>query len=79
VAHATRSYDDSGSKVGKVRKGVHAFSCQSDLGRSQTSGGVTSGWWARTDDDRGNSGVWISDAFIRGATNDQPLPGLPTC
>ncbi|MER6536073.1 protein kinase [Streptomyces sp900105755] len=74
-----KSYTADGAKAGKVRQGVHAFSCQADLGRRETHGRRTNVWWARTDDDKGNTGVYISDVYIEGGTNDEPLPGLPVC
>lgn len=79
LVHGAKSYDDAGTKVGRVGKGAHPFFCQSDQGRRVTRGAVTSLWWARTDDDKGNSGVWISVVFIQGSASDQPLTGLPTC
>ncbi|MFK0156262.1 protein kinase [Streptomyces sp. NPDC090493] len=74
-----KSYTADGVKVGKVRQGVHSFYCQADLGRRETHGRRTNVWWAETDDDKGNTGVYISDVYIKGGTNDEPLPGLPVC
>ncbi|MFF7473068.1 protein kinase [Streptomyces sp. NPDC008092] len=74
-----KSYTADGVKAGKVRQGVHAFYCQADLGRRETHGQRTNVWWALTDDDKGNTGVYISDVYIKGGTNDEPLPGLPVC
>ncbi|MEU6192460.1 protein kinase [Streptomyces sp. NPDC047061] len=74
-----KSYTADGVKVGKVRKGAHSFYCQVDLGRRETHGQRTNVWWAQTDDDKGNTGVYISDVYIKGGTNDEPLPGLPVC
>jgi hypothetical protein len=79
VVKAAKSFDDDGNKVGTVGKGVRSFSCQADLGRSRTRAGVTTTWWARTDDDSGNSGVWITDAVLQGAVSGEPVSGLPTC
>ncbi|MFC8826399.1 hypothetical protein ACFT9I_13785 [Streptomyces sp. NPDC057137] len=28
---------------------------------------------------RGNTNVFVSDVYISGGDNDQPLPGLPVC
>ncbi|MER5791256.1 serine/threonine-protein kinase [Streptomyces sp. NPDC001980] len=74
-----KSYTADGVKVGKVRQGVHSFYCQVDLGRRETHGRRTNVWWAETDDDKGNTGVYISDVYIKGGENDEPLPGLPVC
>ncbi|MEU9339798.1 serine/threonine-protein kinase [Streptomyces sp. NPDC048278] len=74
-----KSYTADGAKAGRVRQGAHAFYCQADLGRRETHGQRTNVWWALTDDDKGNTGVYISDVYIKGGTNDEPLPGLPAC
>ncbi|MFD4507837.1 protein kinase [Streptomyces sp. NPDC058457] len=74
-----KSYTADGVKVGKVRQGVHSFYCQVDLGRRETHGRRTNVWWAETDDDKGNTGVYISDVYIKGGSNDEPVPGLPVC
>ncbi|MGW3444446.1 protein kinase domain-containing protein [Streptomyces sp. NPDC001076] len=74
-----KSYTADGVKVGKVRQGVHSFYCQVDLGRRETHAQRTNVWWAETDDDKGNTGVYISDVYIEGGENDEPLPGLPVC
>ncbi|MEV7976595.1 protein kinase [Streptomyces sp. NPDC086519] len=74
-----KSYTADGVKVGKVGQGSHSFYCQVDLGRRETHGRRTSAWWAETDDDEGNTGVYISDVYIKGGVDDGPLPGLPVC
>ncbi|MEU5311334.1 hypothetical protein [Streptomyces sp. NPDC021562] len=79
VRSAAKSYSTSGDVVGKVHPGSHAFFCQADLGRRATHGRWTNVWWAETDDDSGNTGVYISDVYIAGGDNDEPLPGLPVC
>ncbi|MEV8316719.1 hypothetical protein AB0Q95_21360 [Streptomyces sp. NPDC059900] len=47
--------------------------------QEQTGGEWTNVWWAKTDDDSGNRDVFISDVYIKGGDNDEPLPGLPVC
>jgi hypothetical protein len=79
VWRAASTFDDAGNQVGSIKKGTGYFSCQSDLGRRETQGEATSVWWAKTDDDNGNNGVWVSVVNITGAADDQPLAGLPTC
>ncbi|MFJ9562127.1 protein kinase [Streptomyces fuscichromogenes] len=74
-----KSYTGDGVKVGRVRQGAHSFYCQVDLGRRETHGQRTNVWWAETDDDKGNTGVYVSDVYIKGGTDDEPLPGLPVC
>ncbi|MGW1839672.1 serine/threonine-protein kinase [Streptomyces sp. NPDC002067] len=73
------SYNASGQKVGVLNSGTNYFYCQANLGRRETSGRWTNVWWAKTDDDSGNTGVYISVVYLKGGANDQPMPGLPTC
>ncbi|MFJ4981174.1 protein kinase [Streptomyces coeruleorubidus] len=73
------SYTASGAKVGILNAGTNYFYCQQNLGRRETDGRWTNIWWARTDDDSGNTDVWVSDVYIKGGDNDAPVPGLPVC
>ncbi|MFH9005976.1 protein kinase [Streptomyces afghaniensis] len=73
------SYTASGTKVGVLNAGTNYFYCQQNLGRRETDGRWTNVWWARTDDDSGNTDVWVSDVYIKGGDNDAPVPGLPVC
>ncbi len=73
------SYDGGHQPVGQLNAGNNYFFCQSKLSHRETSGRWTNVWWAKTDDDSGNSAVYVSVVYIRGGGNDEPLPGLPTC
>ncbi|KOX04548.1 hypothetical protein ADK65_04750 [Streptomyces sp. NRRL B-1140] len=73
------SYTAAGDKAGILKAGTNYFYCQQNLGRRETSGEWTNVWWAKTDDDSGNTDVWVSDVYIRGGDNDGPVPGLPVC
>ncbi|MFJ8050522.1 protein kinase [Streptomyces luteogriseus] len=73
------SYTASGTKVGILNAGTNYFYCQQNLGRRETSGEWTNVWWAKTDDDSGNTDVYVSDVYIKGGDNDAPVPGLPVC
>nr|WP_202510500.1 serine/threonine protein kinase [Streptomyces sp. SID5643] len=73
------SYTASGAKVGILKAGTNYFYCQQNLGRRETAGEWTNIWWAKTDDDSGNTNVWFSDVYIKGGDNDAPVPGLPLC
>ncbi|MDH6447892.1 MULTISPECIES: protein kinase [unclassified Streptomyces] len=73
------SYTASGDEAGILKAGTNYFFCQSNLGRRETSGAWTNVWWAKTDDDSGNTGVYVSDVYIKGGNNDEPVPGLPVC
>ncbi|MER7481128.1 protein kinase [Streptomyces sp. NPDC126510] len=73
------SYTAAGAKAGILKAGTNYFYCQENLGRRETSGKWTNVWWAKTDDDSGNTDVWVSDVYIKGGDNDGPVPGLPVC
>ncbi|MFF7656490.1 serine/threonine-protein kinase [Streptomyces sp. NPDC007983] len=73
------SYTHGGEPVGALKHGINYFYCQENLNRPERYGKWTNVWWARTDDDNGNKDVYVSDVYVRGGDNDQPLPGLPVC
>ncbi|MBE4741113.1 serine/threonine-protein kinase [Streptomyces caniscabiei] len=74
-----KSYTAAGTEVGVLNQGTNYFYCQANLGRRETSGEWTNVWWAKTDDDSGNTDVYVSDVYIQGGDNDAPVPGLPVC
>ncbi|WP_189828472.1 serine/threonine-protein kinase [Streptomyces finlayi] len=69
----------NGDRAGTLNAGTNYFYCQSNLGRRTTYGKWTNVWWAKTDDDSGNTNVYVSVVYLKGGDNDQPLPGLPAC
>ncbi|MFF0744718.1 serine/threonine-protein kinase [Streptomyces sp. NPDC004111] len=69
----------NGDRAGTLKAGTNYFYCQTNLGRRVTYGNWTNVWWARTDDDSGNTNVYVSVVYLKGGDNDKPLPGLPTC
>lgn len=73
------SYYRNGTRAGTLYAGTDYFYCQADLGRRETYGQWTNVWWAKTDDDSHNTGVYVSDVYLKGGANDQPVPGLPVC
>ncbi|MEU0247950.1 protein kinase [Streptomyces sp. NPDC006235] len=79
VWKTAKSYTASGTEVGVLNAGTNYFYCQQNLGRRETDGRWTNVWWAKTDDDSGNTDVWVSDVYIKGGDNDAPVPGLPVC
>ncbi|WP_328766298.1 serine/threonine-protein kinase [Streptomyces sp. NBC_00286] len=79
VWRTATSYTADGTEVGTLNEGINYFYCQQNLGRRETYGEWTNIWWAKTDDDSGNKDVFISDVYIKGGDNDQPVPGLPLC
>ncbi|MFI6080745.1 hypothetical protein ACIBBB_07180 [Streptomyces sp. NPDC051217] len=50
-----------------------------DHGPVRVTGTSDARWWAKTDDDSGDTNVFVSDVYISGGDNVQPLPGLPVC
>ncbi|MFF3487880.1 serine/threonine-protein kinase [Streptomyces sp. NPDC002701] len=79
VWRTASSYTAAGARAGTLNSGTNYFYCQQDLGRRESHGRWTNTWWAKTDDDSGNSGVYVSDVYIQGGDNDSPVPGLPVC
>ncbi|WSX09238.1 protein kinase [Streptomyces sp. NBC_00988] len=79
VWRSAKSYTASGTEVGVLGAGTNYFFCQENLGRRETYGQWTNTWWARTDDDSGNTNVYVSDVYLKGGDNDEPVPGLPVC
>ncbi|MFI9151483.1 protein kinase [Streptomyces sp. NPDC053367] len=79
VWRTAMSYTASGAEAGVLKAGTNYFYCQQNLGRRETYGEWTNVWWARTDDDSGNTDVYVSDVYIQGGDNDAPVPGLPVC
>ncbi|MEU6819683.1 serine/threonine-protein kinase [Streptomyces atriruber] len=79
VWRTASSYTAGGAQVGTLNAGTNYFYCQQNLGRRETSGKWTNVWWAKTDDDSGNTNVFVSDVYLKGGENDKPLPGLPVC
>ncbi|MGW7056449.1 serine/threonine-protein kinase [Streptomyces sp. NPDC054887] len=79
VWKTAKSYTAAGAEAGVLNAGTNYFYCQQNLGRRETDGQWTNVWWAKTDDDSGNAGVFVSDVYIQGGANDAPVPGLPVC
>ncbi|MEU7388723.1 serine/threonine-protein kinase [Streptomyces tanashiensis] len=73
----TTRYD--GGEMGTVGAGPHTFYCQVDLDRTETYGGSTSRWFARTDDDSGNTNVYLSVLHLSGGAGGGPVAGLRIC
>ncbi|MGW2788742.1 protein kinase domain-containing protein [Streptomyces sp. NPDC001251] len=79
VWRAAQSIRHNGAAAGVLNTGTNYFYCQTDLGRRETYGKWTNTWWARTDDDSGNTNVYVSVVYLKGGDNNQPVPGLKTC
>ncbi|MGW5422528.1 hypothetical protein ACWEV0_20160, partial [Streptomyces sp. NPDC003943] len=78
VSTATSTRYDGG-EMGTVAPGPQLFYCQVDLDHSETYGGRTSRWWARTDDDDGNTNVYVSVLHLSGGGAGGPVEGLRIC
>ncbi|MFG2331585.1 serine/threonine-protein kinase [Streptomyces sp. NPDC048604] len=79
VWRTEKTYRHDGGEMGVLNAGTNYFYCQVDLGRRETYGKWTNVWWARTDDDSGNTNVYFSVVYIKGGDNDSPIPGLRIC
>ncbi|MFF1357541.1 protein kinase [Streptomyces sp. NPDC058297] len=79
VWRTSDSYTASGARAGVLNAGTNYFYCQQNLGRRETYGQWTNVWWAKTDDDSGNTNVFVSDVYVKGGNDNAPLPGLPVC
>lgn len=79
VVRSATSTRYDGGEMGTVGAGPHAFFCQVDLDRSETYGGRTSRWFARTDDDSGNTNVYLSVLHLSGGAGGGPVDGLRVC
>ncbi|MCT9088615.1 protein kinase [Streptomyces sp. ASQP_92] len=79
VWRSAKSIRQDGAAAGVLNAGTNYFYCQTNLGRRETYGKWTNTWWARTDDDSGNTNVYVSVVYLKGGDNDQPVPGLKTC
>ncbi|PKV84177.1 serine/threonine-protein kinase [Streptomyces sp. TLI_146] len=79
VWRTAKSYRYDGGEMGVLNAGTNYFYCQVDLGRRETYGKWTNTYWARTDDDSGNTNVYVSVVYLKGGANNAPVPGLPVC
>jgi len=66
---------------GKMRGGSNYFYCQvqTDAVRTAGNGSLANNWWLLTDDDSGNSAVWVNAVNVSGGDNYEPVPGLTHC
>ncbi|MFI0980511.1 protein kinase [Streptomyces sp. NPDC021093] len=79
VWRSSDSIRANGDRAGRLNAGTNYFYCQANLGRRVTYGNWTNVWWAKTDDDSGNTNVYVSVVYLKGGDNDKALPGLPVC
>ncbi|MFE4591088.1 hypothetical protein [Streptomyces laurentii] len=72
-------YPSTSTPVGVLWAGRNYFYCQVSGERVVDSAGNYNYWWAKTDDDSGNTGVYISATAFSVGGKDQAIPGLPKC
>ncbi|MEU9134083.1 hypothetical protein AB0D08_39460 [Kitasatospora sp. NPDC048540] len=65
-------------RAGTLYAGDNYFYCQA-RGTEMSDGQYHNFWYAKTDDDSGNKGVWVNVIYLSGGGNDEPVPGLPYC
>ncbi|TWE13146.1 hypothetical protein [Rudaeicoccus suwonensis] len=66
------------SRAGTLNAGRNYFYCQAK-GQEMNAEGYHNDWWLKTDDDSGNSGVWVNAIYVSSGTNDGSIPGVPQC
>ncbi|MFI6446917.1 hypothetical protein [Kitasatospora sp. NPDC050543] len=72
------SYFAGDRPAGVLHAGTNYFYCQA-VGTERVDGPYRNKWYAKTDDDSGNRGVWVNVIYLSGGGNDEPVPGLPYC
>lgn len=80
VWHSAPSYygGDGGMTGGELNAGSNYFYCQGQ-GMDYSFDGYVNDWWLKTDDDSGNSNVWVSAVYVSGGDDWEPIPGVPYC
>ncbi|TWE13144.1 NlpC/P60 family protein [Rudaeicoccus suwonensis] len=66
------------SRAGTLDSGQNYFYCQTK-GQEVAAQGYNNDWWLKTDDDSGNSGVWVNAIYVSTGSNNGSIPGVPTC
>lgn len=75
-SHSARSY--SSPTGGQLYGGNNYFYCQNQ-GRNFSDDGYSNHWWLLTDDDSGNSSVWVSAVYISGGNDNERIDGVRDC
>lgn len=75
--HAPSFYWFDG-RAGTLYAGNNYFYCQAK-GSTHTVGDYKNNWWLKTDDDNGNTNVWVNAVNISGGDNYEPIAGVPRC
>lgn len=64
--------------VGELEPGDNRYDCQT-RGDTAEFDGRANNWWLRTDDDSGNTDVWVNAVYVSGSEDFEPIAGLPPC
>jgi len=76
--NAPSYHQGDGGRAGTLFAGNNYFSCQSKA-YTYEYGEYKNNWWLLTDDDKGNTDVWVPAVFISGGDNFEPIAGVPKC
>lgn len=64
--------------VGELYPGDNRYDCQVQGDTAEFAGRIND-WWLKTDDDHGNTDVWVNALYVSGSENFEPIAGLPHC
>jgi hypothetical protein len=70
---------DAKKPWGWMSGGYEYFYCQKNWNIRVQDGAYWNTWWALTDDDNHNAGVWMSVVYISEGANGKPVPNLRIC
>ena len=76
--NAPSYHPGDGGRAGTLFAGNNYFYCQSKA-YTYEYGEYKNNWWLLTDDDKGNTDVWVPAVFISGGDNFEPIAGVPKC
>jgi hypothetical protein len=72
-------YRNLDAPMGKLWAGNNYFYCQAKGEAVIDGGGNRNDWWAKTDDDNGNTNVWVPATAFSVGGDWEAIPGLPKC
>lgn len=76
--NAPSYHQGDGGRAGTLFAGNNYFYCQAKA-YTYEYGEYKNNWWLLTDDDKGNTDVWVPAVFISGGDNFEPIAGVPKC
>lgn len=81
VWHTAPAFDSAqpgGMRTGYLYAGNNYFHCQIQAIDWEFNG-YENNWWLKTDDDHGNTDVWVNAVYVSGGANFEPIAGVPYC